>query len=397
MITIIIFIKTKSKGVMSLRKKWFMFFVLAILLISLVGCNNESPTDADVKSDQEIRLKDTLGRKVVLEKPAEKVFLGFYFENFLAINGVDSLDKVVAMSKAEWSDFFHSQWLAYSKELPQLEKITDIGSIYTGTFSLEKAIATKADVAILAPFQFETLGEENVSKLEQQGTKVIVVDYNAQTVEKHVESTLIIGKIMGNEKRAKELADMYKEAVEDVEKRVAQANDSSKKVYIELGNKGAKEYGNSYGNYMWGNLVGLAGGDNIGKDKIETYGALNPEYVLSSNPEVIFFPGSHLAEDDGQRILMGFGVSEKDVNERVKPFTERSGWDKLVAVQKNEIYILDHSGLRSLYDFVFLQYIAKVLHPEEFEDVDPIKNHSEFYEKYLPIEAKGTFMIEYSE
>ncbi|HAG43024.1 MAG TPA: hypothetical protein DCL31_06170 [Clostridium sp.] len=72
---------------------------------------------------------------------------------------------------------------------------------------------------------------------------------------------------------------------------------------------------------------------------------------------------------------------------------KRPGWENLNAVKDKEIYGVDHSGLRTLYDYVYLQYIAKVIHPEKFTDVDPLANLNDFYTKYLPVKPEGTFMI----
>ncbi|ETO49466.1 hypothetical protein L325_0123070 [Yersinia pestis 9] len=51
----------------------------------------------------EIHLKDVDGREVTLAAPAQRVYIGFYYEDFLAINGPDSYQHVVAFSKSDWS------------------------------------------------------------------------------------------------------------------------------------------------------------------------------------------------------------------------------------------------------------------------------------------------------
>jgi ABC-type Fe3+-hydroxamate transport system substrate-binding protein len=378
-------------GITMKKQRAFMLLMTLFLVVAMMGSGSQPTVEAGNRQQTKIRFRDLLGRQIVLAKPARKVFLGFYFESFLAINGRQSFNRVVAMSKGEWRDFFYSQWRAYSKGLPRLKRIIDTGSIYTGTFSMEKAIAARPDVAILAPFQYQTLGE-NVKKLEQLGIPVVVVDYNAQTVERHVASTLVIGKIMGNEARARKIADEYVAAVNDVKRRVAKTPGKPKRVYFELANKGASVYGNSYGGYMWGNLIALAGGKNIALGKVENYGPLSPEYILASDPEVIFFAGLNWAKKDKDCVLMGFDVRVADTHKKLKAYTKRHGWNKLSAINNNQVYSMDHAGLRSLYDFVYLQYIAKALHPDVFKDVDPIANHQKFYKKYLPVEAVGSFM-----
>lgn len=75
---------------------------------------------------------------------------------------------------------------------------------------------------------------------------------------------------------------------------------------------------------------------------------------------------------------------------------KRTDWKKLNAIKNGEIYAVNHGGLRSIYDYVYVQYIAKSLYPELFEDIDPKENLENFYKKYLPITPEGTFMTKYN-
>ncbi|MDH5750111.1 MAG: ABC transporter substrate-binding protein [Rhodospirillales bacterium] len=339
----------------------------------------------------EIKMTDILGRERVLEASPQRVLLGFYYEDFLAIVGPDAYERVVGISKAAWHGWRNSQWKAYSRVIPRIEKLVDVGGTDNAAFNLELAISLRPDVALLAAWQFRALGE-TVNRLEAAGIPVVVVDYNAQTVASHVESTLIIGKLMGAEERARTLAGEYKAAVDDVTARVAKAGGVAKRVYVEIGRKGAGEYGKSYGSgYMWGGVINLAGGKNIADGKIQQTGPLNPEYVISQNPELILIPGSFWVKGD-KSVLMGFGVDTGETKSRLTAYLGRPGWAGLDAAKSRRVLALYHGGTRTLYDYAFLQYLAKALHPEAFKDVDPEANHRRFYERYLPIEANGSFM-----
>lgn len=342
----------------------------------------------------EIKITDVMGREHTLSHPAQRVLLGFYFEDFMAIAGHNAYDRVVAINKAAWHDWRNSQWKAYSKVIPRIETLIDVGGTESNAFSLEKAIASKADVAILSAWQIKSMGEM-VDRLEAAGIPVIAADYNAQTVEKHVASTLAIGAVMGTLDRAHKLADEYKAAVGDVRKRVAQAQKNGatpKRVYVELGHKGPDEYDRTYGKgYMWGGMIDHAGGKNIASGIVQRSAPLNPEHVLNQNPEVILIPGSYWTNGD-KAVLMGFGVSEEETQSRLKAYRQRNGWANLDAVKNGQIHAVYHGGARTLYDYAFLQYIGKVLYPKAFADIDPKATHRRFYEKYLPISAVGSFV-----
>ncbi|MEL7466379.1 MAG: ABC transporter substrate-binding protein [Pseudomonadota bacterium] len=346
------------------------------------------PAPADAKT-----VTDVLGRTVDVPDDPQKVLVGFYFEDFFAIVGPNAYDRVAAISKDAWYGWRNLQWQAYTAATPRIEELTDVGEVDAGTFSLETAIASGADVAILASWQYDALGE-TVATMEAAGIPVVVADYNAQTVEKHVASTLLIGELMGAEDRAQALADEYAAAVADVEARVAAAQAAgaaAKTVYMELGNKGPGEHGNSWGEIMWGSAIATAGGNNIAAGQVAKWAPLNPEYVVASNPDVIFLAGSAWVSRD-QAVVMGPTVDPALTHERMKPYLARPGWADLNAVKAGEVHGVYHGGARTLYDYAYLQYIAKTLYPDAFADVDPQATLERFFETYLPIEAKGAYM-----
>lgn len=363
-------------------RKYFAGLAGLIVAFSI----NLSAASADM-----FTVTDTEGREVMIHTPVERVLLGFYFEDFYAIVGPKAFDRVVAISKPTWRDWRNLQWAAYVGHNPRIDQLIDVGDIEASTFNIEAAIAAKPDIAIIAAWQYRGLGEA-VGKLEAAGIPVVVADYNAQTVEKHVASTLLIGRVMDSNERAKKLADEYTAAVADVQERVNRAGGSRKRVYVELGNKGPGEYGNSYGKGMWAGVIALAGGENIAAGQVENWGPLNPEYVLASDPEVILVAGSDWTTKK-KAVLMGFGNPPETTRERLRPYIKRPGWAELSAVKASQVHAVYHGGARTLYDYAYLQYIAKILHPEAFKDVDPTATLQRYYETWLPIKAEGSFMV----
>lgn len=343
-----------------------------------------APAHADT-----ITVTDVLDRTVEVPAHAERILLGFYYEDVFAVGGPDVYDRVIAISRETWEGWRGLQWRAYAAAVPRIAELKDIGEVESGTFSLETAIAAKPDLAILAAWQYNALGEA-AGRLEAASIPVVVLDYNAQTVKKHVTSTLILGTILGQPERAKALADQYAEAVADVARRLEGVADRPR-VYVELARKGAGEVDNSYGDTMWGRLIETAGGTNIASGQIAKWGPLSPEYVLAQNPQVILLAGSGWTGRD-QAVLMGPGVEPATTHARMEPYLGRTGWDGLAAVKDRRVHAIYHGGARTLYDFAFLQYVAKALHPERFADVDPQANLDAFFRDYMPIRFTGTYM-----
>lgn len=53
-----------------------------------------------------------------------------------------------------------------------------------------------------------------------------------------------------------------------------------------------------------------------------------------------------------------------------------------------------HGGNRTLYDYAFLQFLAKAMYPEQFADLDPQASLDRFFATYMPVEFKGTYMTQ---
>lgn len=339
----------------------------------------------------DITVTDVKGRTVTVPKIPERIVLGFYYEDYLAIAGPGSLDKVVALSLSTWKDWRPNQFAAYEKALPKLASIPDVGNTEDSTFSIEKVIAAKPDLLILAAWSYDALGE-GIGQIEAAGIPIVTLDYNAQTVEKHVVSTLALGRLLGTEDRAKKLADNYKHAFEDIDTRIRKAGPTTKKVYVELAQKGPSEVGNSYGSSMWGALIDQLGGQNIAKGQIGNWGPLSPEFVLAKKPDLVFLAGSEWLSKP-QAVTIGFGADVAVVRARMAAYVARPGWSDLPAVNNGGVHAIYHGGARTLSDYVYAQYIAKQLYPGAFKDVDPARNIRDYYKEWLPVKADGVFVL----
>lgn len=336
-------------------------------------------------------LKDVLGREVKVDVPAKRVVLAFYFEDYMAIGGEQAFDKVVGISREAWEGWRPDNWALFTQHRPSLKQIADVGEVEVQTFSVEKVLALKPDVVVLADWQYKGLGPD-VERLEKAGLPVVVVDYNMELPANHHASTLLLGKIAGQEPRAKQIANEYQHAIDDVQQRIAKAKQPKPRFYVEFGNKGPAEYSFSYGKGMWGPLGALAGGDNIAAPFVEWYGPMNPEKVLAAKPEVIFLTGTESAKNP-TAIQLGQGVKPETARERLQGFTKRSGWANLPAVQNQRVYGIYQGASRSVLDYTMVQFMAKALYPEQFKDIDPVANYLDFYHRYLPVKAEGTFAI----
>lgn len=341
----------------------------------------------------EIRITDAVGRTIVLPKPAERIVVAFYLEEFTAIGGREGWERVVGFRKHQWAVNRAATYRHYVDAIPRLDSLPDLGAGENSLLVAEKVLAARPDLLIVPPWALAANREE-FAPLEAAGIPYIVADYNSQSLEKHVASTVAIGQAIGAQTRAQELAELYRTKMADTVARAARAG-RSPRVYVEIGWLGAGEFGSTYKNTMWGRLIDSVGADNIANAAMTAPAGFNPiapERVLAAQPEFIFITGSSWANRP-HAVQLGYDVDPETARRTLRPYLDRPGWRGLPAVRDGHVYTVEHSLIRSLTDWISLQFIAKQLYPETFADIDPIAALRDFHERFLPVRYGGTWML----
>ena len=356
-------------------------------LASLLCVNVSSPALA-----APIEVTDALGRKVKVELPVKRVVLNFNFEEFTAVAGVDGWKKIVGISRAPWEGWRPVIFNRYKAVIPNLAEMPDIGNSEDNNLSIEKIISLKPDVFFVSEWTYNSL-KGGAGQIEAAGIPIIVIDYNAQILERHLASTRAFGMVMGQETRAEEIATFYDTKYKDVMARVAKAKVEKKaKVYVELGQAGADTIGNTYAGTMWGKILDLMGAENIANGKIPgPWGPMNAEAVIAANPDIVFIAGSSWANRT-KAVKTGYEATKELTLTTLAPYAARPGWETITAVKTGNFNAIEHGLCRTLVDFVAMQFIGQRLYPEQFKDVDPIASFKDYHEKFLPVAFGGNWM-----
>ena len=334
-------------------------------------------------------ITDALGRAVVLRRPAERIVLGFNFEEFTAVAGASGWDRVVGFDRHQWETNRRASWIRYQAAIPRLTGLGDVGNTETNTFSVERVLGLKPDLLITLAAGYASRASL-MAQIEQAGVPILVVDYNAQSLDKHVVSTLALGQATGNEERARALAELYERQLGDIQMRVR--GRPRPLVYVELGLGGAGVIGNTYNNAMWGRMVEFAGGSNIAAGRIPNgWAPLSAEYVLAAAPEYVFITASSWANAPNA-VRAGYDYDIDATRRTLAPYGGRPGWSALPAVRNGELHAIEAGLSRSLWDWVGTQYIARQLHPTAFADIDPVESLRRYHEQFLPVPFEGCWM-----
>lgn len=341
---------------------------------------------------------DLAGREVTIPTMVERVVLGhsLYIQEFAAVEGEDFTEKIVGWgSELETKDF--DTYSQYLEVYPEIADIPVIGSMSRNTFDTESVIALNPDVVIMPLMRYEA-SKDNIQALEKAGVPVLIVDFWKAPLENTQESILLLGKILSKEERAENISAFWGEQMDLVYSTlnaIDTENSTSQKVYVEYGALGPSQYGITFDDSNWGPMMTALGATNVAED-VSSMSAIDPEYLLSQNPDLIIIAGQYWPENPDSMGL-GYSTSIEDSKDDLQGFCNRSGWDKLTAVKNNNVHGIHHGISYHIYNFVGMQALAKWIYPEEFADMDPNENLKEFHERYLPVNYTGTWIVDIEE
>ena len=340
---------------------------------------------------------DLLGREVRFEKAPERIVVANYILNFLMTGGAASLSKVVALPQDGWEATRTGEYKLLTEAFPSILKLSSIGGYHDNVLNTERILSLKPDVILVNIPQYRD-NTRRLAVLERAGVKTVVLDYHAMKPENHAASTRILGKLLEREEAAEAQCRRYEEALKDLQTRIAALPDEKKhrRVYVELGNEGVARLGNSYNRtVLWGAILEELSAANIAADMKAPYAPLAREFVIAANPQTILIGGSiwrNAAEADSMR--MGLTVTEDEAQKRLAGFAARPLFAKTDAYRTGEIWAVDHGSLRTIADYVFPQFIAKILYPDVFADLDPDEEIRTFYRNYLPeVNPAGVYCL----
>ncbi|WP_397324891.1 ABC transporter substrate-binding protein [Pantoea agglomerans] len=332
-----------------------------------------------------ITVTDMLQRKVTLPGPASRIVLGESRHIItLALLEKDPISNVVG-----WGDdlqrYSPATWEAIAKQYPAARNIPVMGTMNSGTFSMEATIAAKPDLVI-----FTLYGPipPDLKALDAAHIPYVFVDFFRKPLENTVPSLKLLGAVLGVEPQAGEVIAFWQQHMDEVKKRLASVS-TRPSVFFHL-NPGKGDCCFTSGPSNMSDFIAAAGGHNIGADMLSApIGKLNPEYVLTRNPDFYLMGGGSAVSRDGLQI--GTGATPEQVAQSSKHLLNAPEIANLQAVAAGHaggvwLFFFDSP----LY-FVGIEAMAKMFHPALFADVDPDATLHTVTSKWLSIPLKGTF------
>ncbi|CDI11212.1 ABC transporter substrate-binding protein [Agrobacterium pusense] len=347
---------------------------------------------------EKVTVKDVTGRDVEVNVPVSHVILGegrqIYF--LAALDKENPFQHVVGwrddLSKADPETYD-----AYLAKYPDIAKLPTFGGMKDGTFDVEQAVALKPDV-ILMNIDAKTATEEAgyIEKLAKVGIPLVYVDFREKPMENTEPSMRLMGKLIGKEKIAEDFITFRAESIAKVTDTLEKANPKKPVVFMERAGGYSDDCCMSFGNENFGKMVELAGGINLAKDIIPgTFGTVNPEQIIASNPEQIIITGGNWNGyvPGGNWVGVGYGADVKEARGKLENLTKRPAFTGVQAVKDGNVHAIWHQFYNNPYQFVAIQEIAKWLHPDLFKDLDPEATFKELHARFLPLDYKPGYFV----
>jgi iron complex transport system substrate-binding protein len=372
---------------------------LALALVLALGVQFAGPlsTWANPAAQGTITVTDVVGRTVVVKAPVQRVILAEGRQTYIvaSLDTDDPFKRVVA-----WGDDLrtadYDSYVKYQEKFPAMTEIPVMGSPQSGTFSVEKAVSLQPDLVLFSLDSYAPARDSGlIDTLAGVGIPSVIIDFRQQPLETTVPSILLVGRLFGREANAQAVSDFYTQQVNTIFSRIESIKSPSPSIFI-LRAAGLLDCCGTFGRANLGILAERAGATNIAAGLFPGWsGSVNPEKVLTSDPDIIVATGSNWVYSPNAKnyVPFGYNTTPEQARTALRQLTDQPGWSGLKSVQTGRFYGVWHQFYNSPFHFALLQQFAKWNFPEQFADIDPEANLRTYHEKFLPITYSGTFWV----
>lgn len=346
---------------------------------------------APVARAQSVTITDLKDRKVTLARPARRLLIDD--GRYLVALSLLHKDPVAILSAwpRDVNRIGERTFQKYRAAFPRIDSVAQIPSS-AGSFSLEKVIAVRPDVAVF------TLGlgpsDEQVKQMEAAGIKVLFIDFFSHPLEHLDRSLTVLGQATGRSAEAARFLEFRRAHMQVIARTLAAKRVAAPRVFVEAHAGLNDDCCNSPGKGNVGDYIDFVGGHNIGADALSTtYGKLNLEFVIGQNPFVyIATGGPHLEKAGG--LVLGSGYTAERARASLARVAARPGIASLSAVRAARVHGIAHQLLNSPLDILAVESFARWIHPELFATLDPGATLAEINTRFLAVPLDGPQWID---
>jgi len=356
--------------------------ILGIFLVTIPICTANTHTESTGK----ISIIDDWGREITLDHPAERIVFGHTAagEGILLAGG---WDKVVGRDASITNEKFY----------PNLDSLPAINGLNQAfNLDFEKITKLKPDLVILQKKYSDRKNFDAISETLAPDIQVVGLDFldpeSAESVKK-------LGVLLGTSDKADEYVQFHDNIIKSIKDKTASLSDNEKSnVFIDAVGMGPDQI-STYGKEasFWKKICDIAGGKNVAADLSSDFvKTVDLEWLLEQDIDDIVVqcwdkekPESvgYTATDPAHAIQEAKAIIQEISSKEVFSHTD--------AVKSGNVFVQDYQLANNPKSFIGALYLAKWLHPELFEDIDPVQVHQEYLQRFigtdLDLNAVGLF------
>lgn len=344
------------------KEKIFIISMIIVIILSIMGCGNATKSVNTVNTDKDYidanSITDANGKKV--DKPANlnRIAVLHGFPQYIVWRlAPDRLINNATTFTNQTPNILFPEKFMPSDSLEKIQSVPFTGS-YMKDLNTEQIISVKPDIIL-------NLSRDPNIKSEEERFGVPVIGISKSSLPEIEESIRFIGKLVGNEKEANELADYWDKTIKKVTDMTSKIPDDKKlKVYYTssaaLNTVGPKT--------IQASIIKSAGGINyydanpIAKEGFEQTESVTTsiEDIIKWNPDVII-TGSRKTTDE---------------------ILANPQWKDINAVINKRVYTtLQYASMDHFVAPLNLMWTANKLYPEQV-NLDINKEAKELYKKF---------------
>jgi len=323
--------------------------------------------------ERELTIIDSVGNIVTIDLPLERII-----PTKTALEAMRSLkidkNRIVAVCK-------------YTKEdtdlYPEFAELPSVGSMYTPDY--EAMLEAKPDAVVL--YEGSTDARSTITSID---SNIDVMQFAFSQPDKMQEEVAKLGYLLEERDNSEDFLEFWDGSVGQIEEMTRALSEGERpRVYYEYYPDYTSVGANS-GHYQ---KLMLAGGHNIFSE-LSFDAVVDLEEIIMRDPEVIVKIVGY-----GEYAFEGYQQENTDTSmfkAAREAIMNRPGWENITAVKNENVYIIHLDIMGGPGQLVGICYLAKWLHPDLFEDLDPQAIHQEYLTRFqgldYNLEEQGVFV-----
>jgi len=308
--------------------------------------------------EDELTILDMSNRTVTVPMPVERIVLAGGQDSLQAVVMLGAKDQIVGCGypSSSWSQIWYAA--------PELEDLPDISG-GGDSFNVELAVSLEPDVIFVG-----TSANYNADEIQDKSQVPTIAVTSYPNDLWIVDMFRIVGAVTGKDEKARNLITYTKEKVDAITEITSEISDEDKPVvYTTHGGGKITQCCGAISGVEW--VGGLNAVEFTGNSEV------SKEQVIKWNPDVI---------------LITFGTPEK-----IEAVVSDPVLQNVNAVKNGQVYsvYISKGGWGSLgSQLAALNYLAKLFHPDEFENLDVEEEGNEIMEYLYGVDGIYTDMAE---